>query len=120
MIVAATPEALERAAHALAAGEVVAFPTETVYGLGADAANPQAVGRVFALKQRPADHPLIVHLASAEAAASWAADMPPLARRLADRFWPGPLTLVLRRAPEVNTVVTGGQDTIGLRVKRQL
>ena len=116
MIVPATPEELERAARALAAGEVVAFPTETVYGLGADAANPRAVGRVFALKQRPADHPLIVHLASAEAAAAWAAEMPPLARRLAERFWPGPLTLVLRRAPGVDTAVTGGQDTIGLRV----
>ncbi len=116
MIVPATPEALEQAARALAAGEVVAFPTETVYGLGADAANPEAVGRVFALKQRPANHPLIVHLASTEAAAAWAAEMPPMARRLAERFWPGPLTLVLRRAPGVNTVVTGGQDTIGLRV----
>lgn len=116
MIVPATPEALERAARALAAGEVVAFPTETVYGLGADAANPQAVARVFALKQRPADHPLIVHLASAEAAAAWAAEMPPLACRLAERFWPGPLTLVLRRAAHVDMAVTGGQDSIGLRV----
>ena len=116
MIVPATPEALEQAALALAAGEVVAFPTETVYGLGADAADPRAVGRVFALKQRPADHPLIVHLASVDAAAAWAAEMPPLARRLAECFWPGPLTLILRRAPHVNTVVTGGQDTIGLRV----
>jgi len=116
MIVPATPEALERAAQALAAGEVVAFPTETVYGLGADAANPQAVGRVFALKQRPADHPLIVHVASVEAAQAWAAEMPPLGLRLAERFWPGPLTLILRRAAGVDTAVTGGQDTIGLRV----
>jgi L-threonylcarbamoyladenylate synthase len=116
MIVPATPESLAGAAQALAAGAVVAFPTETVYGLGADAANAQAVGRVFALKQRPADHPLIVHVASADAAQAWAAEMPPMGWRLAERFWPGPLTLILRRAPGVNTAVTGGQDTIGLRV----
>lgn len=116
MIVPATPEALARAAQVLAAGGVVAFPTETVYGLGADAANPRAVERVFTLKQRPADHPLIVHVGSADAAQAWVAEMPPLARRLAARFWPGPLTLILRRAPGVDTTVTGGQDTIGLRV----
>jgi L-threonylcarbamoyladenylate synthase len=116
MIVPATPATLEQAARTLAAGDVVAFPTETVYGLGADAANPAAVGRVFALKRRPADHPLIVHVASVEAAEAWAESMPPLARRLAERFWPGPLTLVLRRAAHVDTAVTGGQDTIGLRV----
>jgi L-threonylcarbamoyladenylate synthase len=116
MIVPASAQAIDEAAAALAGGEVVAFPTETVYGLGADAANAQAVGRVFALKQRPANHPLIVHLASVEDAARWAESMPPMARTLADRFWPGPLTLILRKAAHVDDTVTGGQQTIGLRV----
>ena len=116
MIVPASTAAIESAARALAAGEVVAFPTETVYGLGADAADPRAVGRVFALKQRPATHPLIVHLTSVDEVARWAADMPPIARRLAARFWPGPLTLILRKAADIDPAVTGGQDTIGLRV----
>jgi len=116
VIVAPTPEAIDDAARALAAGEVVAFPTETVYGLGADAADEAAVGRVFRLKGRPASHPLIVHVASVDAAAAWAETMPPLAGRLAQRFWPGPLTLILRKAAHVNSAVTGGQHTVGLRV----
>ncbi|MDR1275839.1 MAG: threonylcarbamoyl-AMP synthase [Candidatus Accumulibacter sp.] len=106
-------------AHAvelLRAGELVAFPTETVYGLGADAANPQAVSRIFAVKNRPADHPLIVHLPDADALAPWARSIPPTARALAEAFWPGPLTLVLPRAPKVPDVVTGGQETVALRV----
>jgi len=100
----------------LRAGELVAFPTETVYGLGADARNPAAVARVYALKGRPPGHPLIVHLASADALDDWAREIPAAARELAARHWPGPLTLVLRRAAGVPDAVTGGQDTVGLRV----
>jgi L-threonylcarbamoyladenylate synthase len=107
---------IEQAARALAAGEVVAFPTETVYGLGADATNPRAVARVFALKGRPATHPLIVHLASGAQAQQWAAHWPAAAQTLAQRFWPGPLTLIVRKAAQVDTAVTGGQDSVGLRV----
>jgi len=99
----------------LAAGELIAFPTETVYGLGADAANPAAVGRIFALKGRPAEHPLIVHVASADALAEWAAEIPPGARALAARFWPGPLTMILKKSARVPGAVTGGQATVGLR-----
>jgi L-threonylcarbamoyladenylate synthase len=100
----------------LRAGGVVAFPTETVYGLGADASNPAAVARIYALKARPSDHPVIVHLAAASQLRAWALDPSPHALRLADKFWPGPLTLVVRRAPHVPDAVTGGQDTVGLRV----
>lgn len=107
---------LARAAGLLHEGKLVAFPTETVYGLGADAADPDAVRRIFAAKGRPADHPLIVHLAEPAAMADWAAGIPDAAWRLADAFWPGPLTLVLHKASAVDAVVTGGQDTIGLRV----
>ncbi len=107
---------VERAAAVLAAGGVVAFPTETVYGLGADASNPDAVRRVFAIKGRPADHPVIVHLGSAGSLDSWAVDVPAPARRLAEAVWPGPLTLLLRRGPDVSDVVTGGRPSVGLRV----
>jgi len=100
----------------LRAGELVAFPTETVYGLGADASNPQAVARIFAAKGRPADHPLIVHLPDASWIDRWAVDVPLAARKLAAAFWPGPLTLILKRHPDVPDAVTGGQDTVGLRV----
>jgi L-threonylcarbamoyladenylate synthase len=100
----------------LAAGKVVAFPTETVYGLGADAANPEAVSRIFQIKGRPADHPLIVHLAAIEHLSDWAQEIPDEAYRLAEQFWPGPLTLILPRDGRVPDVVTGGQDTSGLRV----
>ncbi|MEK7737911.1 MAG: L-threonylcarbamoyladenylate synthase, partial [Pseudomonadota bacterium] len=112
-------EAAAQIAHAvtlLRAGELVAFPTETVYGLGADAANPAAVAKIFAAKGRPADHPLIVHLPSAEALDAWAREVPESARKLAAAFWPGPLTLILKRQPQVPDAVTGGQDTVGLRV----
>ena len=102
--------------YALAAGELVAFPTETVYGLGADAANAEALARVFRLKGRPSDHPLIVHLARAALLGDWAADVPETAWRLAETFWPGPLTLILKRQPWVLDALTGAQDTIGLRV----
>src|SRR5687767_11345831 len=100
----------------LRAGGLVAFPTETVYGLGADAANAAAVKKIFAAKGRPHDHPLIVHLASAAQLADWAREVPLAARALAQKFWPGPLTLILPRAPSVNDLVTGGQDTVALRV----
>ncbi len=112
----ATPVELEAAVQTLRAGELVAFPTETVYGLGADARNPAAVRRIFAVKGRPAHHPVIVHLPGLDSVRDWAREVPPAARRLAERFWPGPLTLVLPRAPAVDDAVTGGQDTVALRV----
>ena len=92
------------------------MPTETVYGLGVDASSPDAVARIFAAKGRPSDHPVIVHLADAGFVDDWALDVPPVARSLAEAFWPGPLTLILRRRPHVLDAVTGGQDTVGLRV----
>lgn len=110
-----TPATLARAVALLQAGELVAFPTETVYGLGADAANPQAVRRIYEVKGRPADHPVIVHVADAKALSDWASDIPAAAWRLTECYWPGPLTLVLKRAAGVPDIVTGGQDTIGLR-----
>jgi L-threonylcarbamoyladenylate synthase len=111
-------EDIERAAAILRAGGVVAFPTETVYGLGADAENAAAVARVFAIKARPPSHPVIVHVADAAALDAWCTAVPDVARRLAERFWPGPLTLILRRRPRVPDVVTGGLDTVGIRVPR--
>ena len=107
---------IERAVALLRRGELVAFPTETVYGLGADAADPAAVAKIFAAKGRPADHPLIVHLPAAAQLARWAREVPAEAERLAAAFWPGPLTLILKRQPDVPDAVTGGQDTVGLRV----
>jgi L-threonylcarbamoyladenylate synthase len=111
-----TDEEIEKAAAILRAGGLVAFPTETVYGLGADAANTAAVRRIFAAKGRPADHPLIVHVADMSGLKHWAADVPRGAWLLAEKYWPGPLTMILKRAPHVADVVTGGQHTIGLRV----
>ena len=107
---------VSRAAALLRAGELVAFPTETVYGLGADARNPLAIAKIFAAKGRPVDHPLIVHLPDASHLERWAIDIPEVARKLAAAFWPGPLTLILKRHPSVPDAVTGGQDTVGLRV----
>lgn len=107
---------IRRAAEILRLGGLVAFPTETVYGLGADALNAKAVTRIFEAKGRPADHPLIVHVSDAGKMQRFARDIPDVAWRLADRFWPGALTLILRRSPDVPDVVTGGQDTVGLRV----
>ena len=98
--------AIADAAACLAAGELVAFPTETVYGLGADAANPGAIAKIFALKGRPADHPLIVHIADATRLGDWARDIPDSARRLAEAFWPGPLTLILNKRDDIAAVVT--------------
>ena len=109
-------EEIERAAQLLHAGALVAFPTETVYGLGADARNADGVRRIFAVKGRPAKHPVIVHLASADLLSGWAREVNADAAALAEAFWPGPLTLILPRAATVLDVVTGGQDSVGLRV----
>jgi L-threonylcarbamoyladenylate synthase len=108
--------AIDQAVQVLRAGGLVAFPTETVYGLGGDASSLSAVRKIYSAKGRPRNHPLIVHLHSIAQAADWARDIPPAAERLAQRYWPGPLTLVLKRAAAVNELVTGGQDTIALRV----
>jgi L-threonylcarbamoyladenylate synthase len=110
-----TSAAIARAAERLRAGELVAFPTETVYGLGADADNPDAVRAIFAVKGRPADHPVIVHVSDNALLPHWAREVPAGAQRLADAFWPGPLTLILPRAARVSDAVTGGQDRVGLR-----
>lgn len=106
---------IDAAARALEAGALVAFPTETVYGLGADAENPAAVAAIYAAKGRPQDHPVIVHLAPEAPLDYWACNIPPEARALADAFWPGPLTMILKRAPNIPDAVSGGQDTVGLR-----
>lgn len=111
-----SPEHIARAVAVLRAGGLVAFPTETVYGLGADASNPEAVKKVFAAKGRPHDHPLIVHLAVVAQLSDWVRDMPPAAQKLAQQFWPGPLTMIFKRAPRVSDLVTGGQDTVAIRV----
>lgn len=107
---------VERALEVLRAGGLVAIPTETVYGLAADASNEAAVRRIFAAKGRPADHPLIVHVASADELGDWASEVSPTARLLADTCWPGPLTLLVPRAAHVLDVVTGGRSTVGVRV----
>ena len=106
---------LDAAAY-LKAGDLVAFPTETVYGLGADASNSQAVARVYSVKGRPNDHPLIVHIASMDRMGDWASEVPEYAIKLARDFWPGPMTLVLRRSDLAKDFITGGQDTVGVRV----
>jgi L-threonylcarbamoyladenylate synthase len=108
--------AMADAAANLLAGGLVAFPTETVYGLGADACNADAVARVYLVKGRPADHPLIVHVASLDGLGDWAADVPAYAIALARDFWPGPMTLVVKRSGLAADFVTGGQDTVGVRV----
>ena len=107
---------VRRAAEILRAGGLVAFPTETVYGLGADASSAAAVARLYQAKGRPADHPVIVHFASAESAFAWGREIPEAARKLAARFWPGPLTLIVKRSAKAQDFVTGAQDSIGLRV----
>jgi L-threonylcarbamoyladenylate synthase len=116
MIVPATPASIHQAAAQLQAGNLVAFPTETVYGLGADALNPAAVRGIFAAKGRPTDHPLIVHLADAMAMSDWALKVPFKARLLAQSFWPGPLTLILPKKDSVPGEVTAQQPTVALRV----
>lgn len=107
--------AIARAAATLAAGELIGLPTETVYGLAADAASNAAVGRIYAAKNRPADHPLIVHVSDASRVSAFASTVPDFAQRLIDAFWPGPLTLILPRRSGVAAAAAGGQDTIGLR-----
>ena len=111
-----TDATLDAAARRLCEGRLVAFPTETVYGLGADATRPAAVARIFAAKGRPKDHPLIVHLAEAGAMSRWASHVPAYAQALARACWPGPMTLVLRRSALAGDWVTGAQDSVGLRV----
>lgn len=115
-VVPANRQNLLEASRLLGAGALVCFPTETVYGVGGDASNPAAVRGIFEAKGRPASHPLIVHLPDAQWLDRWAAEIPDMARELAGRFWPGPLTLVLRRAADVPDEVTGGQATLALRV----
>jgi L-threonylcarbamoyladenylate synthase len=110
---------IARAVDVLRRGGLVAFPTETVYGLGADAANAAAVHHLFVVKGRPADHPVIVHLADAAQLDDWSASVPSVARALADAFWPGPLTVIVPRAARVPDAVTGGRETVGLRVPGQ-
>ena len=109
------PQAIAQAARQIQAGELVGFPTETVYGLGADASRDDAVRKIFAAKGRPADHPLIVHVAGAHQVEHYASSVPPFAARLMQAFWPGPLTLILPRKPGVASAAAGGQDSIGLR-----
>jgi L-threonylcarbamoyladenylate synthase len=115
-VVRASQSQIELAVGALRSGAVVAFPTETVYGLGANAADPAAVRRLFELKGRPADHPVIVHLDDPRFLHRWVREVPPAAAALAAKFWPGPLTLIFPKAKNVNSVVTGGQDSVAIRV----
>ncbi len=110
-----TAEQIEKAAALLDAGELVAFPTETVYGLGADAESPEAIARIYAAKGRPANHPVIVHLAPDSDPGYWVRELPDAAHQLIDTFWPGPLTLILKRAPHIPAAVSGGQDSVGIR-----
>ena len=111
-----TTDTLKSAALALKNRHLVAFPTETVYGLGADATDPSAVARIYETKGRPADHPLIVHISSLDAMGQWASDIPEYAITLARDFWPGPMTLVVKRSQLAADFITGGQETVGLRV----
>ena len=111
----AGPDAIAQAVRLLEEGKLVAIPTETVYGLAADADNPAAVAAIFSAKGRPSNHPLIVHVARDADLSHWAIDIPPVAQQLIAAFWPGPLTLILKRAPGVDDVITGGQDSIGVR-----
>ena len=115
-VVRASQAELETAVEALRDGELVAFPTETVYGLGANASDPAAVQKVFTLKGRPPNHPVIVHIDDQKYLRRWAREVTPEAQKLAEAFWPGPLTLVLPRAEGVHDVVTGGQDTVAVRI----
>lgn len=111
-----TASALSDAARTLKAGNLVAFPTETVYGLGADATNSQAVARIYEVKSRPINHPLIIHISSINYLDKWAREIPEYAIKLARKFWPGPLTLILPRTELAKDFVTGGQDNVGIRV----
>jgi L-threonylcarbamoyladenylate synthase len=110
---------IKRAVKALKEGHLVAFPTETVYGLGADATNEKAVSRIYSVKGRPTNHPLIVHISSINQLEKWAIDIPQYALKLANEFWPGPMTLVLKRSTLAKDFITGGQDNVGIRVPKQ-
>ena len=111
-----TADAMARAAQSLKSGSLIAFPTETVYGLGADATNQQAVARIYEVKGRPADHPLIVHVRDMQDIVQWSDEIPDYAIALARAFWPGPMTLILKRSSLAQDFITGGQETVGLRV----
>ena len=111
-----TQDEIKKAAQALKDGHLVAFPTETVYGLGADATNEKAVSRVYSVKARPTDHPLIVHISSINQLAKWAIDIPEYAIKLAEEFWPGPMTLILKRSEIAKDFITGSQENVGVRV----
>jgi L-threonylcarbamoyladenylate synthase len=115
-IVRATQVEIETAVQALRDGDLVAFPTETVYGLGANAQNPAAVAKIFEAKGRPKTHPVIVHLDTPRFLHRWVAEVPDVATKLAEKFWPGPLTMVMKKGPNVHDIVTGGQDTVAIRV----
>jgi len=111
-----TQDDIKKAAKALKDGQLVAFPTETVYGLGADATNEKAVSRIYSVKGRPTDHPLIVHISSINQLDKWTINIPEYALKLANEFWPGPLTLILKRSALAKDFITGGQDNVGVRV----
>ena len=113
------PQDIELAAELLKQGKLVAVPTETVYGLAADASNPDAVAKIFTAKNRPADHPLITHISSLEQLPNWASEIPPVAYELAAKFWPGPLTMLFNKQEKVSDVVTGGLCSIGIRIPKQ-
>jgi L-threonylcarbamoyladenylate synthase len=114
-----TQNEIKMAAKALKDGNLVAFPTETVYGLGADAINEKAVGKIYVAKGRPRNHPVIVHISSPKQLDNWAIEIPEYAIRLGSAFWPGPMTLILKRNPRVSDFITGGQECVGLRVPNQ-
>ena len=116
IVLGQSTQAIDRAVALLNAGALIGLPTETVYGLAADADNPAAVRKIFAAKGRPADHPLIVHLGADDLLPRYARDIPDAAWALAEAFWPGPLTLILKKAPGMPDAVTGGQDTVGIRM----
>jgi L-threonylcarbamoyladenylate synthase len=111
-----TAHMISEAVAILRAGGLVGMPTETVYGLAADASNPQALQKIFAAKQRPSDHPLIVHVANLAQISEWADHVSMAASLLAEHFWPGPMTLIFKKAPHIHDLVTGGQATVGLRI----
>jgi L-threonylcarbamoyladenylate synthase len=114
-----TQEIIQKAAKALLDGNLVAFPTETVYGLGGDACNARAISRIYQVKERPATHPLIVHVSSVNLLSKWAVDLPEYALKLGEKFWPGPMTLIVKRGELAKDFVTGGQDNVGIRVPNQ-
>lgn len=114
-----TQEIIQKAAKALIDGNLVAFPTETVYGLGADACNAGAVSRIYQVKERPTTHPLIVHVSSVNLLSKWAVDIPEYVLKLGEKFWPGPMTLIVKKGELAKDFVTGGQDNVGIRVPNQ-